>query len=308
MIALMQEQLTKTEYQMKYQEFLNILRSKKLKTIYQQIMDIKSGEVFGYEGLTRGPVGSPFYSPISLFPFAEQTGHLYSLEKTCRELAFESSKEILNGNHKLFINISAHVIYDPFFTPGHTMSLLKQYHLSPQDIVFEITERSAIEDYDAFRNVLNHYRNQGFQIAIDDAGAGYSSLQAITELAPEFIKVDKSLIQDIANNDVKVDILKAFTSIAQKIGSKIIAEGIETEEELKKVIELGIDLGQGYYFSKPANPVEKIDNEIIHSIKNWYNYYSTTRLKQSIIVQVNDEIVVMDKGQILKKFSVNSLV
>lgn len=289
-------------------EFQTLLAKKQLRTVFQPIIDLTTGSTLGFEGLTRGPIQSRFQSPLQLFKYAEEYGSLYTLEKIARELAFENSSTILSKDEKLFINLSPQVIYDPSFTPGHTVSLLKQYKLSPQNIVFEITERSAIEDFSAFSKVLYHYRDQGFQIAVDDVGAGYSSLQAISEIQPDYIKVDRSLISKIHENNVKKHILDAFVTFAKKMDSIIIAEGIELEEELDAVIQLGIDCGQGYYISRPSFPVAELEETLIEKIRRTHTQLNKNRTLKPVIVQLNDEIVIMDKNQIIKKVAVGQLL
>ncbi|AYA75146.1 hypothetical protein DOE78_06720 [Bacillus sp. Y1] len=289
-------------------EFQTLLAKKQLRTVFQPIIDLTTGSTLGFEGLTRGPIQSRFQSPLQLFKYAEEYGSLYTLEKIARELAFENSSTILRNDEKLFINLSPQVIYDPSFTPGHTVSLLKQHKLSPQNIVFEITERSAIEDFSAFSKVLYHYRDQGFQIAVDDVGAGYSSLQAISEIQPDYIKVDRSLISKIHENNVKKHILDAFVTFAKKMDSIIIAEGIELEEELDAVIQLGIDCGQGYYISRPSFPVAELDETLIEKIRRTHTQLNKNRTLKPVIVQLDDEIVIMDKNQIIKKVAVGQLL
>lgn len=248
-------------------EFQEILNQKRITMHYQPIINLLDGTSHGFEGLTRGPKDSYFQSPVQLFNFAEKHGELYRLEKITREMAIETSKEWLKQDEKLFINLNSNVLYDPNFTPGYTKSLLAKNMLSPKNVVFEITERFAIEDFKAFKTVLNHYRNQGFQIAIDDAGSGYSSLQAIAELEPEYIKIDRSIVTDINQSDVKKAVLEAFLLLASKINSDIIAEGIETVEELETLISLGVKFGQGYVLAKPNYPVPEISEISLKSIK-----------------------------------------
>lgn len=277
-------------------ELKRILHDKLLNVHFQPIVHFHSNTIFGFEALSRGPVNSPFYRPDTLFPYAEKEGLLYSLEKTAREKAFEASKGNLH-NQKLFINLNAGVIYDIQFNPGHTISLLKQYGIEPHNVVFEITERNAINDFEAFRNALNHYREQGFQIAIDDAGAGYSSLQSISELMPDYIKVDRSLIRGIDYNEVKSNILEAFVTFAKKMNSKIIGEGIETEAELKRVMNLGIEFGQGFFIAKPASTFPEISSYARECIE----VANPNRKRKSVIVDVADEIVLVQNGKIIKR-------
>lgn len=285
----------------KRNEFRNIINNKALNILFQPIVSLNNGEVHGYEALSRGPENSEFYPPCTLFSFAEKEGFLYPLEKIAREQALYQSRNLLQ-NQKLFINLTPQVIHDPHFTPGHTISLLEQYKLNPENIVFEITERSAITDFQAFKEVLNHYRTQGFNIAIDDAGAGYSSLQAISELEPDYIKVDRSLISGIDQNNVKKNILEAFVMFAKKMNSKVLAEGIETFEELEKVKELGIDFGQGYYLARPNNPVSPIPRHVKEFLQKDKNK------KKPVYVDVNDEIVILNKGIELARTSARFLL
>lgn len=123
--------------------------------------------------------------------------------------------------------------------------------LNPSDVVLEITERSAIEDFKLFREALAHYRNQGYFIALDDVGAGYSSLQSIAELHPDFLKVDRSLIMNVNQDPTKWALLETFVTFSKRIGCQVIAEGVETGEEMRTVVQLGVDYIQSYYIGRP---------------------------------------------------------
>jgi diguanylate cyclase (GGDEF)-like protein len=231
-------------------EFRELLANRRIVAHVQPIVSFETGEPLGWEALSRGPQGSRFERPDTLFSFAEEIGELYALEKICRERAIERAGELPAGT-KLFLNINPRTIDDPQFTKGETRRLLERVGLSPSDIVFEITERHSIQDYPMFRKTLEHYRQQGYLIAVDDAGAGYSSLQSIVELCPDFIKMDMSLVRDVHHDPVKQALLEAFVTLARKIRCKIIAEGIEREEEVKTLLALGIDYGQGFLLGRP---------------------------------------------------------
>ena len=130
--------------------------------------------------------------------------------------------------------------------------------------VFELTERAAIEDYAVFRERLEEFRTKGVEIAIDDAGSGYASLEAIASLAPDYLKVTKGLVSTLATEPIKQDLLKLLVELAHKTNSKTIAEGIETEDEYEWCRRLGIDLMQGYYI---AMPQEALVDEVTLSEK-----------------------------------------
>jgi EAL domain-containing protein (putative c-di-GMP-specific phosphodiesterase class I) len=134
-------------------------------------------------------------------------------------------------------------------------------------VVLELTERTAITDYPSFREALNYYRNQGFLIAIDDAGSGYSSLQAIAELRPEIIKIDMSLVRDVDKSPTKKAILETFVDFSYKISSQVICEGIENEQELKLVTDIGCDYGQGFLLGRPGAMQPDINKPIREQIE-----------------------------------------
>jgi len=247
------------------QEFFSILEGRRISSVYQPIVSLDGGAVFGYEALTRGPESSPLHSPLKLFQFAERADMLYALDKMTRERAILGC-DGLERHQRIFLNIPAHIFHDPDFSPGQTMALLSQRGLTPRNVVFEITERSSIEDFTTVKRVIDHYRSQGYRIAIDDAGAGYSSLQAIAEIQPDYIKVDRSLVQGIHQDKVKEYIMETFISFAKRMNIKVIAEGIEHAEELDKLIRLGVHYAQGYYLGRPQPTLQPVSREAAETI------------------------------------------
>lgn len=246
--------------------FRTILATRNIRSVYQPIVSLQDAAVLGYEALTRGPEESLFHSPMELFGFAEATGELYALDRLAREKAIEGCGG-LGKDQRVFINIPAQVIHDPQFAPGATLEILRRCGIQPRNVVLELTERSSIEDFATAKLLLQHYRNQGYQIAIDDAGAGYSSLQAIAELKPDFIKVDRSLIENIHLDKMKETLLEIFVSFARKMSIRIIAEGIECWEELQKLRQLGVHYGQGYLLGYPKPGQAELPGEIVAQVK-----------------------------------------
>lgn len=234
-------------------EFNAILHERKARALFQPIADFTTGTILAWEALARGPEGSAFLSPSVLFDFAEQSGKLFALERLCREQAIRSLGAIASGQ-KLFLNIHPKTMADPEFTHGRTLELLEEVGLAPENIVFEITERHSINEFALFHRTLDHYRSQGFLVAVDDAGAGYSGLTSVAQIRPEFIKIDMSLIQGIDKDPVKRALIETFVAFADKIGSKIIAEGIESQAQAACLIDIGVHYGQGYYLARPAAP------------------------------------------------------
>ena len=233
--------------------FNELLRSKAVSAFYQPIMDFSTGTIMGWEALARGPAGSSFQSPIMLFELAEQLERLFALEEICREKAIMNLGDI-TPDQKLFLNIHPRTMVDPEFTPGKTLQLLELAGMKPGNIVFEITERHRLQDFGLFHRTLEHYRSQGFQVAVDDVGAGYSGLSSIAEIQPDFMKIDMSLVTNVDRDPVKRALLETITTFAEKIGAKIIAEGIENRAQAICLLDIGVHYGQGYFLARPAFP------------------------------------------------------
>ncbi|MBB6691208.1 EAL domain-containing protein [Cohnella xylanilytica] len=232
-------------------EMERLLKERSIRSVYQPITRIGTGEVFGYEALTRCPPGSRFDGPLALFNFAEREGYAFALDRLAREKAIGSSPS-LNGVQKIFINVTLGIMNDPGFVSGQTAQWLRQRGLQPGQVVLELTERSSIDDFEEAKKILRHYRSQGYEIAIDDAGAGYSSLQSIVELSPDYIKVDKSLVQNADRDEMKKQMLRTFVRFAKRMNIRTVAEGIERPEELRLARRVGIDFGQGYLLGRPG--------------------------------------------------------
>ncbi len=232
--------------------FLRLIQNRDVSILFQPILDLANGDMFGIEALCRGPVNTRYYDPVTLLTSGEDVGLLYPLESLIREASIRKFSG-MRLSAKLFLNLTPKIVNEPGFAKGQTRRLVKHLGLKPCQVIFEITERSSIKDFASFRKALEHYREQGFLVAVDDAGAGYSSLQAIAELHPDFIKVDMSLIRNIDTNSTKRALLETFVTFAGKINSSLIAEGIETEQELNTIKNLGITLGQGYLLGKPQS-------------------------------------------------------
>ena len=228
-----------------------ILEQRRLSALFQPIIDLKSGEFLGFEGLIRGPADSPLHSPINLFGAAEQQGLQLELEMLSRQIVLETFSK-LNLPGYLFLNVSPETLTNPSFKDGQTLAFLKLLGLNPERVIIEITENQPTFDFEGMREALLHYRGMGFKIAIDDLGEGFSSLRLWSELRPEFIKIDMHFVQGVDHDPIKLQFLKSIQHIAESCGTQVIAEGVETEAELRVVKDIGIALGQGYFIARPS--------------------------------------------------------
>lgn len=244
-------------------ELIAILDGEKLAPHFQPIVSLGQKEIIGYEALIRGPSDSPLHSPFVLFNIANRFNLTTKLEFTCRKLSIQGYTRF-NLNKKLFINVSPSILLQPDFKNGMTLKYLDEFGLDPKSVVIELTENQPTEDYPIMREAVMHYRNMGFEIALDDLGAGYSGLRLWSELLPDYVKIDKHFIQGIDGDTVKLNFVRSIQSIANSLNCHVIAEGVETENEFKAVEKLGITHAQGYYFARPAAvPLERIDAALL---------------------------------------------
>lgn len=246
-------------------ELNSILESKCVRTVFQPIVSLSEATILGYEALSRGPEGSPLMSPEAMFRTAHKYNLVWELEYLCRIRALERAKDIGAGK-MIFINIDPQSIDDPRFQKGITREMLQQYGLIAANVIFEITEKTAIEDYQKFRKVLENYTSQGYKIAIDDTGSGYSGLRLLAQTYPHYIKVDMELVRDIDKDGLKQAMMRALYDFAVITNSKIIAEGIETEDELTTLIDIGIPYGQGYLLHRPDPEFKDIPAAVMQMI------------------------------------------
>ena len=231
--------------------FEDLVLAEDVAILYEPIVNLTTREVLGYEALVRGPYKSEFHSPDRLFQLAKETGLVFELDCLCRRTALRGARG-LEAGRKLFLNCLPSAIHDPAFRGEVLQKTLQDLRLRPEDMVFEISERESIDNFPIFREISDHYKELGFQIALDDTGVAYGSLEAVMELSPDFIKVDLSLVRGIDSDPPRQELLRALHAVAGKLGGQIIAEGIETTEELETIQGLGIPYGQGYLFGRAA--------------------------------------------------------
>jgi EAL domain-containing protein (putative c-di-GMP-specific phosphodiesterase class I)/GGDEF domain-containing protein len=228
-----------------------LLASRDLQAWFQPVLDLKSGGVVGFEGLIRGPADNPLHSPGRLFSEAERLGLSVEAEEAARLIVIQQFAELaLPG--RLYLNVSPSSLTHPDLRNGKTAHMLASVGLAPQQVVIELTENKPLFEVDNIMDALRHFRDAGFALAIDDLGAGFSSLRLWSELLPEYVKVDMHFVQGVHRDPVKFNFLRSVQDLAERCGTMLIAEGIELEEELTTVRKLGIAYGQGYLIARPS--------------------------------------------------------
>lgn len=236
-----------------------ILEKRSIRTLFQPIYSSKYLAVMGYEALSRGPVGTHVEKPLQLFEAARNHGLLWDLDYLCRALAIERFKALgLKG--KLFLNVDVHLGRDASMARGLTLDLVRGAGMSPSDVVIEVTERSSEGFFgEEIRRLMDHYRSQGYMVALDDIGSQHSSLNLLLAVRPDYVKVERSIVRNLHRDRFKESICRALLDIGRSNGIEVVAEGVETEEEADKLMEMGFHLFQGYYLAQPQEPPVKLN-------------------------------------------------
>ena len=243
-----------------------IIEEKKIYPVYQPVVSLKNGDILGYEALSRISLKTCTFNVEEMFTYAERYNCLWKLEYVCRKKALKAIKNKLSDK-KLFLNIDPNIFNDKRFQAGMTLQYLEQYNISPDNIVFEVCERSNIDEIHLFQKVVNHYEKQNYQIAIDDFGKGYADFNRIFFLHPKYVKLDISLIKNIHENSVKRSLVEGLVKFCHSEKICLIAEGIETKEELIQLIRLGVDYGQGYFLGRPNENLSPLPKELLSLIQ-----------------------------------------
>ncbi|MDP8266482.1 MAG: EAL domain-containing protein [Candidatus Aceula meridiana] len=235
------------------QELRGIIDNELLTPFFQPIFSINPTELLGVEVLTRPPTHGLLSTPDILFQAAMRFGRYHDLEMLGWRKALAKISE---GNYKgkIFLNCNPYLIESSELY--QIEAILNDYDMTPDRVVFEITERSAIVDYKTFYERLHEYQKKGFSIAIDDAGGGYASLESIVETNPQYVKIDLGIIRGVEENSLKRSVVKFVVSFCKENKIISIAEGIEQKKELDTLLALGVDAGQGYFLGKPQTEIQ----------------------------------------------------
>lgn len=227
-----------------------IIRERRLSAVFQPIIHLGNANITGYEGLIRGPSNSPLHTPLMLFQAARRHGRSLEVEYLSRAVVLQTFAQ-LNLPGKLFLNVSPDTLLMEGWESGSTLRCIAESALQPNQIVIELTENASSLEYAMLRNATRHYRDMGFEIAMDDLGEGFSSLRMWSEIRPDYVKVDKHFIQNINLDPVKLQFVRSIQEIAKNSGCRVIVEGVETHAELVTIRDLDVAFGQGYYFAHP---------------------------------------------------------
>ena len=223
---------------------------------FQPILSATDGNIYGYEALTRITSELPlaFDDVGDMFRKAREADAISSLDLHCRRNAIRDAA-LLGINDKgsyLFINICPETVMDPAYRIGMTDEIAEQWGMPKEKIILELSEVTVLKDYRLFKEAIALCRAQGYKIAIDDFGAGLGGLKILSDVEPNYVKIDRHSISGIDKNLMKFNMVESVATACHRIGIKVIAEGVEQQEEVDVIVNMGVELLQGYLLGKPS--------------------------------------------------------
>lgn len=221
--------------------------------LFQPIVDLRRGTVFGHEALIRGPLGTPLHSPQAMLSLAAAESRLVEFELHCVDVILRHWGKLKNAE-RLFLNMSANALVSATEgeRPGRFERALANHEVRAQSIVVEVTEQQGMDDMHALVRAVRTLHALGAEVALDDLGESHSSLRRWTELEPDVVKIDMFFTQGISTNPRKLEFVRAITSLGETLGTVLVAEGVEDAEDLRILRDLGIGYGQGYLLGRPV--------------------------------------------------------
>lgn len=281
-----------------------LINEKSIEVYLQPVVSVKDKKIFAYEALTRANdrYGESI-SPLYLFAQAKKENLSIKLDEYLRELALQKFSKYYAQDRDvlLFLNFEAAVIENED-AEYDFISVVYKYNISPLNIVIEIKE-DKIKNSHVLKKFIDNYRKHDFLIAIDDFGTGYSSFDRLEFIRPDIVKVDRSLVYNIQNNFINSEIMNAIAKMCHNIGSIVLAEGVESSEEVLACMRKDIDIFQGFWFCKPQDEVEKETVNIIDKSMNFIGQ----RYKNSVKELIDKKQLLLQKSQALSEKVVSIL-
>ena len=229
-----------------------VLAQGSLYPVYQPIVNLADGSIHAHEALIRGPKGTALHTPDALLRAAAQEGLGLEFEYACLGATMRTWGR-MDVPGRLFVNVSAVALTQLVQLRGceTLLELIVSMGILPRMLVLEITEHERVEDMDVLAAVVAQVQRAGVSLALDDFGDGRSSLRLWSQLKPEVVKIDKYFTHNISQHGDKLKTIQALLQIADIFGTALVAEGVETQEDLRVLRDLGIAYGQGYFLGHP---------------------------------------------------------
>jgi len=232
-------------------ELKQIITEARIRTLWQPVVELDSGSVFGFEAFSRGPRDSMFEMPRAMFALSDRVGAAGDLDRLCRSAALREGAEVA-ARRKLFVNVLPSTLGGSEWQSGAVQDLLTSSGRAPEDVVIEVSERAVGAEAESLAEPSAILRLLGFGLALDDVGTGRDGGEALERLRPDYLKVDPSVVRGIDGNLVKQEIFATLARQGSAIGAAMVGVGVESVEEAETLRRLGARYAQGYHFAGPA--------------------------------------------------------
>jgi EAL domain-containing protein (putative c-di-GMP-specific phosphodiesterase class I) len=239
--------------------FPDFLSHGQMKPHFQPIVNLRTGGVYGREALMRGKLGAIEVRGGELLAAAEAHDALFSFDYRARTAALEVGLPLLPEGEILFVNLDPRAVLDVDSSLRTTWPVVGRLGADPSHICLEIVKPERCPDRDLLRQMVEAHRKRGALLALDDLSGGAESLACLEALRPDVAKIDQGLTAGIQHSDARRRLVMALVECAHELDCKVVAEGIERVDEFETMVDLGVDLGQGYYFGHPAERPMAVD-------------------------------------------------
>jgi EAL domain-containing protein (putative c-di-GMP-specific phosphodiesterase class I) len=246
-----------------------LIGSDSLFTVVQPLVSMSERRTVAYECLIRARDAGRTIEAHKLINAARVMGLVHQLDKAAWRSAIRNGRNLVKQGHQLFINFTPSSISELKFCLQDAIATCREYDIPFERLVFEVTEAEQIRDIAQLERIISEYRTEGAKVALDDLGSGYSSILHLADLLPDYVKLDQGLVRGAHNDYVRSVLLKGITDAAHELGILVVAEGVETEEDLKFCIAIDADLVQGFFLAKPAEEPQAVAPQAIQTLSEW---------------------------------------
>ncbi|OBA04680.1 hypothetical protein A9P44_17645 [Paenibacillus polymyxa] len=237
---------------LQYPDLVSIINNQCFTSHMQPIVNYNLN-IIGFEFLLRPSQPDKSFQPFRLFEVAREAGLHAHLDRSARISAIEKSATCLPAGIKRFINFLPSTIYNPAYCLHHTFETIERLSMNTEDFVFEVVETEEIDDLNFLHQIFEQYRTRGVSVALDDVGAGYSTTELMNCLQPDYVKIDRSIIDGCYRNSDQKRQITGIVESAFRFGGQVLAEGVEQLEDFEFCRDAGVSLAQGYLFGKPES-------------------------------------------------------
>jgi EAL domain-containing protein (putative c-di-GMP-specific phosphodiesterase class I) len=243
--------------------FPEFLSHGQMRPHFQPIVELSTGRAFGREALMRGMLGTVELRAGELIAAAEAHDALFSFDYRARTAALEVGLPLLPEGEILFVNLDPRAVLDVESSMRTTWPVVGRLGADPSRICIEIIRPERCADRDLLHEMVQGHRQRGALVALDDLSGGTDSLACLELLRPDIAKIDNALTAGIQHSPARLRLVQALVDCAHELGAKVVAEGVERVDEFRAMADLGVDLGQGFYFGQPTERPMAVDTRLV---------------------------------------------